>query len=297
MSNVIEHREKMGMACKICPQKAQISENFIWKRAGMEKCGGRKELRMTEQEEKIIERLEALEKRLTYQEDRMEIENLMAKHNFYFSAGEGRRIVPQLWTKEENASIEYGASGVYGALWKVKTFYVDYVHPGCFKTFTGTNRYLRIAPDGKSAYGVWMVFGTETDAGDLSGEKLKEDDQRRVLLSSKTAEGEAYRAEVLLQNHEVNFVKEDGQWRIHDLHISEYFRFPAGSDWVRYAKKRQITDGMWLEEKFMTPDPIPAWENLPSGETTRHWQYDVDALPKLQIALEEGNMEKRNVEE
>ena len=237
-------------------------------------------------DEKVWQRLDALENALSRMEARAEIENLMAKHNFYFSAGQGRRIVSELWTKDEAATIEYGASGVYGALWKVRTFYVDFVHPGCFATFTGSNQYLTVAPDGTTAHGVWMVLGTETDAGDLAAEKPAPDDQRRVLFSSRTETGAQYRAEVLLQKHEVKFVKEDGQWKIHDLHISEYFRCPAASDWVRYAKERQITDGMWLEAKFETPDPIPSWENLPSGETTYHWQYDVDALPEWQFDLE-----------
>ena len=57
-------------------------------------------------DEKLLQRLEALETKLSRLEDKAEIENLMAKHNFYFSAGQGRRIVPELWTKDENASIE-----------------------------------------------------------------------------------------------------------------------------------------------------------------------------------------------
>ena len=122
-------------------------------------------------DEKVWQRLDALENALSRMEARAEIENLMAKHNFYFSAGQGRRIVSELWTKDEAASIEYGASGVYGALWKVRTFYVDFVHPGCFATFTGSNQYLTVAPDGATAHGVWMVLGTETDAGDLAAEK------------------------------------------------------------------------------------------------------------------------------
>lgn len=239
-------------------------------------------------EEKLMQRLEALESRVSLLEDKARIENLMAKHNFYFSAGQGRRIVPELWTKEENASIEYGASGVYGARWKVLTFYVNFDVPGRFSTFTAANQWLHISPDGKSARGVWMVLGTETDAGDLASEKPAENDQRRVLFSSQTDRGESYRAEVLLQKHEARFVKEDGAWKIHDLHVSEYFRCPAGSDWVAYAKTRQITDGMWLESLFETPDPYPSWENLPSGATTYHWQYDVDAVPELQLDLEES---------
>lgn len=237
-------------------------------------------------EEQLLRRLDALEEKVSRLEDRAEIENLMAKHNFYFSAGQGRRIVPELWTKDEKASIEYGASGVYGALWKVLTFYVNFDVPGRFSTFTASNQWLKVAPDGQSARGVWMVVGTETDAGDLASEKPAENDQRRVLFSSQTEKGEGYRAEVLLQKHEVRFVKENGEWKIHDLHISEYFRCPAGSDWVAYAKTRQVTDGMWLEYMFETPDPIPSFENLPSGATTYHWQYDVDAIAALQIDLD-----------
>jgi len=238
-------------------------------------------------DEKLLQRLESLEKRVSLLEDKAAIENLMAKHNFYFSAGQGRRIVPELWTKDENASLEYGASGVYGARWKVLTYYVNFEVPGKFSTFTAANRWLSVAEDGRSAKGVWMVVGTETDAGDLASDPPVEGDQRRVLLSSTTERGECYRAEVLLQKHEARFVKEDGGWKIHDLHISEYFRCPANSDWVAYAKTRQVTDGMWLEAMFETPDPIPSHENLPSGATTCHWQYDVDALPELQVDLEE----------
>lgn len=238
-------------------------------------------------DEKLAQRLLALEQRLTRLEDRAQIENLMAKHNFYFSAGQGRRIVPELWTKDEKASIEYGASGVYGALWKVRTFYGSAKIPGKFATFTGANQWLRVAADGRSARGVWMVLGTETDPGDLAAVPPPADDQRRVLFSSQTAQGQRYRAETLLQKHEVRFVKEDGCWKIHDLHISEFFRCPAGGDWVSFAKARQVTDGMWLEAMFETPDPIPERENLPSGETTYHWQYGPDALLALQFDLEE----------
>ena len=71
---------------------------------------------------------------------------------------------------------------MYGALWQVLTFYVNFENPGCFSTFTGTNQYLTIAPDENTAHGVWMVVGTESDAGDLSTSKPAADDQRRVLF-------------------------------------------------------------------------------------------------------------------
>jgi len=239
------------------------------------------------EEKVLLTRLENLENRISALEDRAEIENLYAKHNFLFSSGQGRRIVDELWSENDDASIEYGASGVYRNLWKVKTFYVNYDTPGRLLTFAAANRWLRLDSDALSARGVWMVYGTETDSGDLGSIPPEDNDQRRVLLSSKDEKGHKYRSEILFQKHEVEFTKENGTWKIFSLHISEFFRYPAGSDWVKYAKERQMTDGMWLEYFFETPDPIPSFENLPNGPTSYHWQYDTDAKPCLQFDLED----------
>ena len=237
-------------------------------------------------ERTMEERLSALEQKVACLEDRACIENLMAKHYFWFSMGQGRRIAEELWSKSDDASIEYGASGVYRKHWKVKSFYVKEKIPGCLTTFTAANRWLTVSADGQQARGVWMVIGTETDAGDLSSEPPKPNDQRRILFSSETGDQKAYRAEVLLQSHEVLFRKETGEWKIVCLHIGEFFRCPAGSDWVRYARERQVTDGMWLEAKFETPDPLPWFENLPSSPTTWHWQYDPDAVCQMPLSFE-----------
>lgn len=240
---------------------------------------------MSNLEMSLEQRLAALEGKLDRLAARADIENLMAKHNQYVSAGQGRRIVPELWTKSDEASLEYGASGVYKNLWKVNTFYVNEAVPGRMTTVTAANPYIEVAADGNSARGIWMAFGTETDAGDLGLHAPGEGDQRRQLLSSADAGGRKYRAEWLLQKHEVRFVREEGAWKICTLHVSEFFRCPAGSDWVRYAAKRMETDGMWLESLFETPDPLPFFENLPSEPTTYHWQYTTEALPELQFEL------------
>lgn len=247
-------------------------------------------------EQTLQARLAAMERRLARLEDRQQIENLMARHNFLYSAGQGRRIVEDLWSADENATIEFGASGVYRAekgSWKLLSFYVKPAIPGCLSTWSGTNAWLRVAEDGMRARGLWMVVATEADAGDLAAEKPAENDQRRCLLTSRTNDGAAYRAEVLLQKQEVCFVREAGQWRIHDLHVSEYFRCPAGEDWVCWAEQRQRTDGAWLDAHFETLDEIyPRWgamraENMADYETTYHWQYGVDRTPELQIRFDD----------
>lgn len=232
----------------------------------------------------IESRIAELEGQVRRLNDRAEIENLMGRHQYFYTAGLGSRIVGELWTRRDDARIEYGASGVYQDLWKVKTFYISERLPGRLSNCAITTQSLEIAGDGNSARGLWMAIGTETDAGDLSPAPPQQDDQRRMLMSSETADGRSYRAEWLWQKYEVTFLREEGRWKIWRFHVSEFFRCPFNRDWVQYATERYENDGVWLESLFQSPEPLPPQshgENLPSGPSTYHWQYRPDALPEL----------------
>lgn len=241
----------------------------------------------------LEDRLARLENQNLRLQDRIEIENLMAKHQFYQAAGQGRRIVDELWSQQDDVSIEYGASGVYQELWKVKTFYIKDVLPGCLSVVALASQYLEVSGDGQAAFGLWMSLGTETDAGDLGPFPPRADEQRRLLMSSRTEDGKVYKAEWLWQKVEVRFRRENDSWRICNLHVSEYFRCPFGRDWVRFAAERFATDGMWLESLFESPEPLPPQshgENLPSAPSTYHWQY----APTAQANAIGYHLPKRN---
>lgn len=231
----------------------------------------------------IEETLAGLKTRINIQDAKAEISNKMARYAFYLGAGEGRRIVDELWTGSDEASLEYGASGVYKGLWKVRTYYVKEKLPGILTTLSLSSPLLDIAPDLTTARGLWTAFCTETDAGDLGSVPPERSDGRRPLLTSMTG-GQSYRAEILLQKYEVRFVFEKDCWKISHLHIGEYFRCPYNRDWVLFAKERFFNDGMWLEALFDTPEPLPEeahGENLPSGPSTWHWQYTTDSAAVL----------------
>lgn len=243
-----------------------------------------KEYREAERLSEIEKRLLTLEEKCWDAEAKMAVSNLMGRYAYYYSAGLGKRIVEELWTKSDEASLEYGASGVYKEHWKVETFYNKESVPGKLTTLSFSTPLLSVSEDKKSARGLWNVFSTETDAGDLSAAVPKEGDTRRALLSSVTEDGKRYRAEILLQKYDAEFILEDGAWKILHLHVSEYFRCPYDKDWVRYAAERFATDGMWLESLFESSEPLPPQshgENLPSGSSTEHWQYMTDRLPEL----------------
>lgn len=232
----------------------------------------------------IEEALERMNARLSIQEAKAAIAGVMARYAFYVAAGEGRRIVDELWTTDDGASLEYGASGIYENLWRIKTYYIKDKLPGRLTTLSLSSPLLDVAPDLRSARGLWTAFCTESDAGDLSPAPPDKSDGRRPLLTSVTEDGQCYRAEILLQRYDVSFVLENGQWRISHLHVGEYFRCPFSRDWVLFAKERFLNDGMWLESLFESPEPLPPnahGENLPSGPSTWHWQYTTDGITQL----------------
>ncbi|MBR1780894.1 MAG: nuclear transport factor 2 family protein [Oscillospiraceae bacterium] len=227
-------------------------------------------------------RLDALERRLSELEARQAIGDLMGRYALLFTLDRGETLMEELWCPGEDISLEYGASGVYAERWKIKTYYVNHKIPGKMQTLSLSSPQITLSPDGRSAHGTWTAFGTETDAGDLSRTPVPEGSSRRVLFSSRTAEGQEYRAEILLQRYEVDFLVTDRGWRIQRLRVAELFRCPYDRDWVVYARERFETDGMWLESLFDTPMPFPEdahGEDLPTRPSTGHWQYTPDALP------------------
>lgn len=237
---------------------------------------------MEERLQRLEQQSEAMRKQLTELRARAEISDLMGRYAVYYSAGCGRRIMEELWSRSEDISLEYGASGVFQRRWQIMTYYVNEAYPGRLDTLAFSSPAIVVSDDGQSARGSWTAFGTETDAGDLGPVPVTEESNRRVLFSGETEDGRKYRAEVLLQRYEVEFCREDSGWKILRLHVVEFFRCPYDRDWVRYAEERFRTDGMWIEQLFTTPDPLPEdshGENLPSLATTFHWQYTPDCKP------------------
>lgn len=245
--------------------------------------------------EQRIEKLEArstkLEQQLTALQVHKEISDLMGRYAVYCNAGRGDLILRNLWSQDDQVSLEYGASGVYSSPWKIKTFYTSKVLPGKLETVSFSSPVITVAADGSTVHGSWTAFCTQTDAGDLGPTPVTPKSNRRALFSSRTSDGQEYRAEILFQRYEAEFCREAGAWKILHLHVMEYFRCPYNKDWVTFAQERFDTDGIWLESLFETPMPLPDeahGENLPSLPTSFHWQYTVDSLVDQQAGLFES---------
>ena len=231
-------------------------------------------------DEQILKRLETLEAQISRQNARDEITNLFAAYQSEFSAQVGDALVDKYWSSREDITIELGASGIYMGHRGIPTYYQKDRIPGNYTVYTLSSPCIEIAGDGLTARGLWTSVGMETESGDL-GPQPPLDFEGRKLFSCVTEDGKKYRAEWIWQRFGVDFILEDGTWRIWHLHAYEIMRCPFDRDWVRYSTERFSTDGLRIDAQFKSNIPFPPGvppENNAFLGTTFHWQYKPDAL-------------------
>lgn len=238
---------------------------------------------MNKHEMSLDERISALEARLARREDRDEIENLVAVHQYYMTGNQGERAFDELYADRPDVTNEIGASGVYFGRKKARTYYEKEHVPGRLFVHTLTTPDIVISKDRSTAKGLWFTVGVESDAGDL-GPNPPQTMEDRELLTSRTADGKDYMAEWLWGKLEIDFVRENGVWKIWHYHYYELFRCPYQMDWVQYSRLRQYADGLRLDMIYTSNIPYAPdepHENHADFATTYHWQYRVDALAEL----------------
>lgn len=225
-----------------------------------------------------------LEARIARLESRTELENLVGTYLHLRLAGQGEKIVNELWVDSREATIEIGASGQYIETERVATFYQKDLLPGRFTLIYAIAPVIEVAEDGQSARGIWLGLGTETDAGEQNPDYRSEDPEREELFSSVTKDGKRYTAEWVFQKLAFDFVRTADGWRILHLHVYEITRCPFDRDWVTYAQERFPTDGLRLDAMFKSNLPFAEDkppENLAAEPTAYHWQYTVDGVTEL----------------
>lgn len=243
--------------------------------------------------EKVIDRLNTLEREVGVLKARSEIENLMSRYQYYYAARMNKEIMEELWAqKAPDITMEDRFYGVYegfkGAFPDAGIImYYDTAmnagspkdYPGRMSVFTTTTQMIEVAEDGKTAKGIWISIGNETDAGDFGYNDVGKDPAKvsGVTLNSVSADGKRYMADWVWQKYGVDFIKEDGNWKIWHFHIYDIFRCPYNEDWVSYAKRRIEVDTQLAAERSFS------FYGKPPGEgTSFHWQYSPDSLPVLE---------------
>lgn len=165
---------------------------------------------MTEKSlEEKIERLEAVH----------EIQNLMGRYSYYHTANMHEETV-ELWAKKTpGVRADIPSFGLYEGIEGIERLFVgahnilgEEARIGEMHMHTLTTPVIEVAGDGKTAKGVWISPGHETNG--LSGKM------------------QAFWAWL---KYGADFVKEDGKWKFWHLRVYGIFFTPYEKSWVESA--------------------------------------------------------------
>lgn len=144
-------------------------------------------------------------------EDTLEIQKVQAKYLHYLFKRKYDRVVDECFAKKvADVSVEFSDSGVYRGLDSVRNLYKAFEAtrkiPGFFILHMTVNPFIEIARDGLSARSHWLSPG---------------------------ASGSDKSASWIWGPYYVDYVKEDGEWRIAHTNLAALFRNRYETSWAQ----------------------------------------------------------------
>jgi hypothetical protein len=194
--------------------------------------------------------------------DRGEVENLFNRYMFLHNAFQDEQIIP-LWVKEGTPGIraQYTNAGVYTTWESVTRYHRGRPSPvGKLILHATTTPVIEVAGDAETARGVWLMAGTESGLTDPKVAEAFPD-----MYSPKEVQGKKVWAHWVWCKYEIDFLKQDGEWRFWHFRCFELARAPFEENWVAFGEKNQGAfdlDLMYFGDDgkpvFMPPADEPA---------------------------------------
>ena len=200
-----------------------------------------------------VEELEVRVKRL---EDNLEIMNLQSRYNFYLGMYWGERAVDELFAKNDpDVSTDINGARWFGLDGVRRMFsQLDRVHkemPGRMGLLMAIQPLINVDKSGDRANGQWYCFGPSA----LPTKNSPEDEEHLGAMW-------------MFGRYDVDYVKEDGRWKIKKLGFSLHFLSPVGEGWVNCPTPHYVRP--FESEAGSKPDQPSTFPHLykPEGPNT-----------------------------
>ena len=161
--------------------------------------------------EQLAAKVEQLEKELTRTKDVHEVQNIMARYIYLHNAGKNE-LAEKCFSRRDDATIEFHSCGLLKKEGMMKMYDPKVmVHKPAQSELpmmiehTLTTPSIQIAEDGQTAKGLWISPGHETQMGKAIWAWFK---------------------------YGVDFIKEDGQWKIWHYQVFQTFICPFDTPWT-----------------------------------------------------------------
>ncbi len=197
--------------------------------------------------------------------DRGEIENLFNRYMYLHNAFQDEQIIP-LWVAPDTDGIRarYSNAGQYTTYESVIRYHQGRPHPeGKLILHSTTTPVIEVAGDGRTAKGVWMMAGTESGLTDPEVAK----ESPAFMYSPGEVLGKKVWAHWVWCKYAIDFLRQDGEWKIWKFRCYELARAPFEENWVSFGVHNEAAfalDLMYFGEDgkpvFMPPADEPVAE-------------------------------------
>jgi hypothetical protein len=217
---------------------------------------------LEQQIEELRKEVAALRKIADRANDRGEIENLFNRYMYYHNAFQDEHIIP-MWVKKgtEGIHAQYTNAGIYTTYESVICYHQGRPTPvGKLILHYTTTPVIEVAGDGKTAKGIWIMAGCESGLS-THEEAAKMPD---FMFSPQEVQGKRVWAHWVWCKYAVDFLKQDGEWKLWKFRCFELSRAPFEENWISFAEKNTFAfdlDLMYFGDDgkpvFMPPAELP----------------------------------------
>lgn len=216
-----------------------------------------------------------LERVATSSKDRSAVENLFGRYMTLHNAFRDPEIIP-LWAKKGTPGVraQYSNNGVYTNWDNIMSYHAQRPNPpGKLIYHFLASPIIEVAEDGQTAKGMWLMSGLESGLTSPEAAKGAPDFmfEKNVIINGKKVW-----MHTVYAKYGVDFIKQDGEWKIWHFHCFEVARAPYGTGWIPFAAASQ--DNPFADDlMYFGEDGKPVMMPKPDGPATiRHNPYRTD---------------------
>ena len=233
---------------------------------------------MTATLEQLQARMDQLEHDNFLLRARGEVENVFNRYHFYHNAFRDDLIV-DMWVKRGTPGIRaiYTNTGEYTDYDSVMKYHANRPSPkGKLILHCSTTPVIEVAKDGKTAKGTWIMSGIESGLTEMEQAK----NQPEQLFSPQIIDGKRVWAHWIWCKYALDFLYQDGQWKILTFRCYEIARAPFEENWISFASKNMEAFALDIAyfgeggQMVLMPEPD-------APVKTEHWPYRNDQSQSL----------------
>lgn len=233
----------------------------------------------------LEQKLDEVERLTQIVEDRAAVANLFATYQYNHSMIYDEENLKLYAQKQPDVRHDWGGRVLVG-IDELSRYYTGRPrYRGKMIVHSLGNPVIEIAGDGQTAKGFWIAVGNETIPYPHLPDLEKDGDPFGPRTEPADEHGIHKIIHWVWNKYGVDFIKEDGEWKIWHLRTCELMRAPYDQDWVDFSLRNLIDNelcALQVPWQGMESTPLTAPPTMPSPDPRSG--YSIDQLP-LELPL------------